>query len=148
MTMDRTMASWAMGWVSRRTAPTTVRLAARWLELRSIGLAPEHFSLAEGCRAALAVGVPLAIAVSFGRAALGWAVFAAFWTCLCDAPGPDRLRRRLLLLFVVCGTLVTLAGAWGASAGAMAGMIIGPALVFLSIVGGSRVAWSLSLIHI
>ena len=142
MTMDRTMASWAMGWVSRRTAPTTVRLAARWLELRSIGLAPEHFSLAEGCRAALAVGVPLAIAVSFGRAALGWAVFAAFWTCLCDAPGPDRLRRRLLLLFVVCGTLVTLARAWGASAGAMAGMIIGPALVFLSIVGGSRVAWS------
>ncbi|WP_454280391.1 FUSC family protein [Sphingomonas sp. Marseille-Q8236] len=126
-----------------------MRSAARRLELRSIDLAPEYYDLSEGLRAALAVGLPLLVAVAIGRPEWGWAVFAAFWTCLCDIPGPDRLRRRLLGLFVICGGAMALAGSWVTHLYAMldfgpnpgAAMLVGPAMVFLATLGGSRIAW-------
>ena len=122
-------------------ARTMVRWAARRLELRSFGLIPEHFNHAEGLRAAVAVAPPLALAVGTGHAGLGWAVFAAFWTCLCDAPGPDRLRRRLLGIFVVCGALIALTGSWIASTAPFAGMVIGPVFVFAAVLWSSRIAY-------
>lgn len=122
-------------------ARTLVRWAARRLELRSFGLVPEQFSHAEGLRAALAVALPLALAVGTGHPGMGWAVFAAFWTCLCDAPGPDRLRRRLLGTFVVCGALIALTGSWIAAAAPFAGMIVGPLFVFAAVLWSSRIAY-------
>ncbi len=134
---------------SRLSGSRLMRSTARRLELRSIDLAPEHYDLSEGLRAALAVGVPLLVAVLAHRPAWGWAVFAAFWTCLCDMPAPDRLRRRLLGLFVLGGGVVALVGSWvthlyaGFYPGVSpdAAMLTGPALVFLAVLGGSRIAW-------
>lgn len=124
-----------------RRATAFLRWAARRLELRSFGLFPEQFNLAEGYRAAAAVAVPLILAVSTGNAKLGWAVFAAFWTCLCDAPGPDELRRRNLAIFVICGAFVALTGSWLASLAPAAGMVAGPFLVVLCVIGARRVAY-------
>lgn len=134
---------------SRLGGSRLMRSTARRLELRSIDLAPEHYDLSEGLRAALAVGVPLLVAVLAHRPAWGWAVFAAFWTCLCDMPAPNRLRSKLLGLFVLGGGVVALTGSWathfyaesypGVSPGAA--MLVGPALVFLAVLGGSRIAW-------
>lgn len=126
----------------RRPRPhtrTIVRRAARRLELRSFGLLPELFNHVEGLRAAVAVALPLVLAVTTGRAGLGWAVFAAFWTCLCDSPGPDTQRRRLLAIFVGCGTVISFAGSWIASFAPMAGMIAGPTIVFCAVLSSARI---------
>lgn len=120
-----------------RWALPHLRRAARRLELRAVGLLPEQFSGEEGARAALAVGAPLIIALTTGQPALGWAVFAAFWTCLCDGPGPHAMRRRTLGLFVMIGTVLAFAGSWGASAGMEAALAVGPALVFVAILAGA-----------
>lgn len=117
--------------VDRLAVPRAIRLVGRRLELRSVNLLPEHWNHAEGLRAALAVGLPLILAIATGRSEWGWAVYAAFWTCLCDAPGPDRLRRRLLAIFVVGGALVALVGSWTASFAPHGVMVIGPLLVFV-----------------
>lgn len=113
-----------------------LRWAARRLELRAFGLVPEHFDPQEGYRAAAAVGLPLILALATGRHELGWAVFAAFWTCLCDAPGPDRLRRRLLGFFVVFGGVAAFIGSTTAALAADASHLLGPVLVFFAVVAG------------
>lgn len=115
------------------TPGTGVRGLARWLELRSYSLTPEYFTLREGLRATLAVAAPLFLVVASGRLDLGWSVFSAFWTCLCDSPGPDRRRRGLLAAFVLFGSVNAFLGSWLASLDPVAGMAAGPALVFLSI---------------
>ncbi|MBB4952215.1 hypothetical protein H4S14_000257 [Agrobacterium vitis] len=120
----------------------TLRRVARWLELRSFGLTPEHFTLAEARRAAVAVAVPLVLVIASGQHHMGWAIFAAFWTCLCDGPGPDRQRRFLLLLFAVFGALIAFFGAWIASFGHLAAMVAGPLLVFASLLLPWRLAHS------
>jgi uncharacterized membrane protein YccC len=129
------------GFQSGHRTTAVLRRTARRFELRSFGLVPEHFNHVEGYRAAVTVAVPLAVAVSTGHAELGWAVFAAFWTCLCDVQGPDRLRRRILAIFVVCGALVALIGSWFASFAPAAGMVFGPLLVVLAVLGASRIAY-------
>lgn len=116
-----------------------LRWAARRLELRAFGLVPEHFDPQEGYRAAAAVGGPLILALVTGRHELGWAVFAAFWTCLCDAPSPDRLRRRVLGFFVVFGAIATFIGSTTAAFAADAGHFLGPVLVFFAVVAGGYV---------
>lgn len=120
-----------------RRAIHYLRRAARRLELRAVGLLPEQFSGDEGARAALAVGAPLILALVAGQPSLGWAVFAAFWTCLCDGPGPHAMRRRTLGLFVLIGTAIAFTGSWAASAGTEAGLAVGPALVFVAILVGA-----------
>lgn len=120
----------------------TMRRVARWLELRSFGLTPEHFSWAEAKRAAVAVAVPLALAIITRQHFVGWAIFAAFWTCLCDSPGPNRYRRYLLLLFVLFGTGITFFGSWIASFGHAAAMIAGPSIVLVCVLLPWRLAHS------
>ena len=115
-----------------------IRRLGRRLELRSFSLLPEHLNHAEGYRAAVAVALPLLLAILTGRSEWGWAVYAAFWTCLCDVPGPDHLRRRLLAVFVAGGTAVVLVGSWAASIAPHAAMIVGPLLVFLVTLGAGR----------
>jgi uncharacterized membrane protein YccC len=124
----------------KRHAPIAVRWAARRLELRSFGLVPEHYDPAGGLRAAVATGVPLAAMIATAQPGLAWAVFAAFWTCLCDVPGPDRLRRRLLAMFVGGGALVVFVGSWAASIAPAANMVFGPLLVFGCVLGAARIA--------
>ncbi|TWD50802.1 putative membrane protein YccC [Agrobacterium vitis] len=122
--------------------PVTLRRMARWLELRSFGLTPEHFTLAEARRAAVAVAVPLVLVVGSGQYHMGWAIFASFWTCLCDSPGSDKQRRFQLLLFALCGTLIAFVGAWVASLGYPVPLIAGPLLVFASVLLPSRLPHS------
>lgn len=125
-----------------RHAARTLRGLGRRLELRSFGLIPEQFNRIEGYRAALAVALPLTLAVSTGQGELGWAVFAAFWTCLCDAPGPDCLRRRLLAIFAACGALIALVGSWATSLMPTLGMVVGPLLVFLAVLGTAHIVYA------
>lgn len=113
-----------------------LRWVARRLELRAFGLVPEHFDPHEGTRAAAAVGLPLVLALATGRHELGWSVFAAFWTCLCDAPGPDRLRQRLLAFFVLFGAVAAFVGSAAATFEPDASRFIGPILVFIAVVAG------------
>lgn len=120
----------------------TMRRVARWLELRSFGLTPEHFSWAEAKRAAVAVAAPLALALATGQHFIGWAIFAAFWTCLCDSPGPNRHRRYFLLLFVLFGTGITFLGSWAASFGQTVAIITGPSLVLICVLLPWRLAHS------
>lgn len=120
----------------------TMRRVARWLELRSFGLTPEHFSWAEAKRAAVAVAAPLALTLATGQHFVGWAIFAAFWTCLCDSPGPNRHRRYLLLLFVLFGTGIAFFGSWAASFGQAVAMITGPSLVLICVLLPWRLAHS------
>lgn len=121
------------GWPGYAATGTWLRRAARALELRSVGLAHEQFSPQEGLRAGLAIALPLAAALLAGQRWLAWAVFAAFWTCLCDAPAPHAQRRRQLSAFVVAGTAVTLIGSWSASWSAHAALISAPVLVWLTV---------------
>lgn len=116
-----------------------LRRIARKLEVRAIGLVPEYFNPAEGLRAAVAVGVPLALVLASGLYALGWSIFAAFWTCLCVGPGSGRSQRRVLGAFVVLGALTAFAGSWLAFSGPTAALVAGPLLVFLSILLPARV---------
>lgn len=116
-----------------------LRHLARRLELRSYGLVPEHFSAAEGYRAALAVALPLVLAVAFEQRVLSWAVFAAFWTCLCDPSGPQRLHRRNLGAFALCGALVTFVGTLAANMLPGLAFVTGPALAFLVVLAAPRV---------
>lgn len=116
----------------------TIRLLGRRLELRSFSLVPEHLNRAEGYRGAVAVALPLVLAIAMGHSEWGWAVYAAFWTCLCDVPGPDWLRRRLLAIFVIGGSVVAFVGSWAASIAPHSGMLVGPLLVFLVTLGAGR----------
>ncbi|MBG7622550.1 FUSC family protein [Herbaspirillum sp. AP02] len=109
------------------------RRAARRLELRSFPLLQEQFSAEEGWRACLAIALPLAAAMVSGQHWLAWAVFAAFWTCLCDAPGPHVQRRRLLAGFAVAGTVVAFIGSWSASWSSHAALLAAPVMVLLSV---------------
>ncbi|MCI1016814.1 FUSC family protein [Herbaspirillum sp. C7C2] len=120
------------GRLASRMAAFT-RRAARRLELRSFPLLQEQFSAEEGWRACLAIALPLAAAMISGQHWLAWAVFAAFWTCLCDAPGPHTQRRRLLAGFAVAGTAVAFIGSWSASWSSHAALLAAPVMVLLSV---------------
>ncbi|WP_206241829.1 FUSC family protein [Novosphingobium terrae] len=126
--------------VSTPSRGPLLRRIARKLEVRAIGLVPEYFNPAEGLRAAVAVGVPLVLVLASGLYALGWSIFAAFWTCLCVGPGSGRSQRRLLGTFVVLGAVIAFAGSWLAFWGPTAALVAGPVLVFLSILLPARVA--------
>jgi uncharacterized membrane protein YccC len=97
---------------------------ARW----SINFAPESASLSEGLRAAAACASLAAIAVLMHDPSLAWAAVMAFWTCLVDPGGPNRVRARMLGLFVVGATGVALLSA------GMAGFGVAPAAATLLIV--------------
>lgn len=126
---------------TRRHPMVSLRKTARRLELRSFNLIPEHFNHIEGYRTAVAVVVPLVLAILSGYYGFTWAVFGAFWTCLCDVPSTDRLRRRHLALFAAFGTVIVLIGSWAASYATYAGIIVGPLLVLISVLACSRIAY-------
>lgn len=108
-----------------------VRRLARWLELRAIGLTPEHLDMSDGLRSALIVGGPLLL-VAAGYPGFGWAIFAAFWTCLADTGGTQAFRRRLLLSFAVLGSITAFLGSWLAGYGPVAGVAAGSLLVAIN----------------
>ncbi|MGE8131466.1 FUSC family protein [Methylobacterium sp. NPDC080182] len=112
--------------------PTQLRQVARWLELRAVGLMPEYFHPSDGARAAFITGVPLLLALMTGWKPLGWAIFAAFWTCLADTGGPEPTRRSFLVGFVAFGSLTTLAASSLAGLGPGEAVTAGPLLVFMT----------------
>lgn len=112
-----------------RSLAAHARRIARRLELRSFPLLQEQFSAQEGLRAGVAIALPLAAAMLSGQRWLAWAVFAAFWTCLCDAPGPHAQRRLLLGIFALAGTAVAFIGAWSASWTPHAALLTAPLMV-------------------
>ncbi|MGF0540163.1 FUSC family protein [Agrobacterium sp. ES01] len=114
------------------TPPERVRGLARWLELRAIALTPEHLHLEDGIRAAFIVAVPLLVVVATGQSHFGWAIFAAFWTCLADTGGPERRRRGLLMGFVALGSMAALIGSFLAGYGIVFALSVGPVLVTIT----------------
>ncbi|MEW6598944.1 MAG: FUSC family protein [Pseudomonadota bacterium] len=73
----------------------------RWLRARAFAFAPEQLGLAEGLRAATVVALMVLITYATGDAMFTWAAFAAFWTCLSDPGGGDRVRLRAMASFVL-----------------------------------------------
>ncbi|MUZ74055.1 FUSC family protein [Agrobacterium vitis] len=116
---------------SRRPSGHWVRRIARWLELRAIGLTPEHLDIIDGLRSAFIVGVPVLI-VAAGQSQFGWSIFAAFWTCLADTGGEKRFQRRMLATFALLGSLTAFLASWLAGFGSIAGLAAGSILVGLT----------------
>ncbi|WP_260929555.1 hypothetical protein [Novosphingobium sp. 9] len=101
------------------------------MELHAIGLSPELANWEDGARAAFVVALPLALLLVTGRSELGWAIFAAFWTCLADSGGPLKRRIGLSALFALPGAVVAFLASWFAGLGMVCAIVAGPLLVFL-----------------
>lgn len=88
-------------WFFRRGPDPDLSRLPVSLDLRAL-------SLAEGLRAALSVAALVALDELAGIPGLAEAALGSMLTCLCDAGGPIRRRLPALLVFGVCGALVTL----------------------------------------
>ncbi|HVY35622.1 MAG TPA: FUSC family protein [Caulobacteraceae bacterium] len=115
---------------------------ARW----SVKFSPEAASLSEGLRAAAACASLAAIAVVGHDPNLAWAAVMAFWTCMVDPGGPNRIRARMLGLFTVAGTFVAVLSAGVASFGtvpaACALLLIATICSFLRVYGAEAATLS------
>lgn len=98
-------ASSALSYSLTLESPWTTRFA-RWLQTRSFSFEIERLGVAEGLRAATAVAGMVWLSQITGEALFAWGAFAAFWTCLADPGGSDRLRFKIMAGFALVGTLV------------------------------------------
>jgi uncharacterized membrane protein YccC len=80
---------------------TAMRRRPRWMISFSIG----NTSLSEGLRAACAATAMLILAQLLGRPDFAWAAIGAFWTCLADASGSNRMRLASMGGFALLSTL-------------------------------------------
>lgn len=72
-----------------------------WMASLAIGEA----SLSEGLRAACAATAMLLLGIALDRPEFAWAAIGAFWTCLADAGGSNRMRFASMMGFTVLSTL-------------------------------------------
>jgi len=86
-------------------SPWTTRFA-RWLQFRSFAFEIERLGVAEGLRAATAVAVMVWVSQILHEPLFAWGAFAAFWTCLADPGGSDRLRLKIMVGFALIGTMI------------------------------------------
>jgi len=98
--------------IARRTA---------WSEGHVFAIVPEQIGLAEGLRAALAIGVMLAATLLLAVPGLAWSAIAAFWICLADPVGSRPARGRTLLFFTGLGMAALVIASYSAHCGAVAG---------------------------
>jgi len=98
---------------------TAMRKRPAWMTSFSIG----NTSLSEGLRAAWAATAMLMIAHLLHRPEFAWAAIGAFWTCLADAAGSNRMRLASMGGFALLSTLwggvavyAAAHGAWVAAA--------------------------------
>jgi uncharacterized membrane protein YccC len=104
---------------------------AAWL--LPVGVDFRNVNLAEGLRAACAIGLIVAISELSGWTPLLWCPVAAFWTCMVDPGGSMRVRLPVMLTFVVAGALATGLGAYLAHEGLVLALPFGFLIV---LVGG------------
>ncbi|CAM2157721.1 FUSC family protein [Pararobbsia alpina] len=90
-------------------------------------------SLSEGLRAACAATSMLVIGDVLHRPDFAWAAIGAFWTCLADAAGSNRMRFASMAGFAVLSTI------WGALAALSSGLGVATAAlaVFVFAAGGA-----------
>ena len=86
-------------------SPWTTRFA-RWLQFRSFAFEIERLGVVEGLRAATAVAVMVWVSQILHEPLFAWGAFAAFWTCLADPGGSDRLRLKIMVGFALIGTMI------------------------------------------
>lgn len=72
-----------------------------WMASLAIGEA----SLSEGLRAACAATAMLLLGIALERPDFAWAAIGAFWTCLADAGGSNRMRLASMMGFTVLSTV-------------------------------------------
>lgn len=108
-------------------------------------------SLSEGLRAACAATSMLVVGDVWHRPDFAWAAIGAFWTCLADAAGSNRMRLASMAGFAVlstlCGTLAAMASGLGIAAAALAvfvfaaggalGRVWGPAVAQVTILSAT-----------
>ena len=108
-------------------------------------------SLSEGLRAACAATSMLVLGDVLHQPDFAWAAIGAFWTCLADAAGSNRMRFASMagfaLLSTVCGGLAAYASGLGVTAAAIAvlifaaggalGRIWGPAVAQIAILSAT-----------
>ena len=108
----------------RRAAKAAGDALTRNRPVWMVSFALADTSLSEGLRAACAATSMLVVGDLLHRPDFAWAAIGAFWTCLADAAGTNRMRFASMagfaVLSTVCGTLASLASGWGLLAGALA----------------------------
>ena len=96
-----------------------------------VSFAVDETNLSEGLRAACASTAMLLLGNLLHNPAFAWAAIGAFWTCLADAAGSNRMRFASMtgfaLLSTVCGGLTALASGAGPLAATVAILVFATA---------------------
>jgi uncharacterized membrane protein YgaE (UPF0421/DUF939 family) len=96
-----------------------------------VSFAMDETNLSEGLRAACASTVMLLLGNLLHDPAFAWAAIGAFWTCLADAAGSNRMRfasmMSFALLSTVCGGLTAFASGAGPLAATLAILVFATA---------------------
>ncbi|MGA7780190.1 MAG: FUSC family protein [Paraburkholderia sp.] len=96
-----------------------------------VSFAVDETNLSEGLRAACASTAMLLLGNLLHNPAFAWAAIGAFWTCLADAAGSNRMRFASMtgfaLLSTVCGGLTAFASGAGPLAAALAILVFATA---------------------
>jgi uncharacterized membrane protein YccC len=89
-----------------------------------VSLSIEEANLSEGLRAACAATAMLLLGLALDYPQFSWAAIGAFWTCLVDAGGSNRMRFASMagfaVLATVCGGITAYAATYGAFAATVA----------------------------
>ena len=99
---------------------TSLNRRTRWTEGHIFAVTPEQIGIAEGLRASFAVAIMLAADLQLHIPDLAYGAVAAFWACLCDPGGPDRVRLRVIFTFAIEATLAISLAAYFAHWGMVA----------------------------
>jgi uncharacterized membrane protein YccC len=98
----------------------------------------DEASLSEGLRAAVASAAMLLLGNILDNSAFSWAAIGAFWTCLADAAGTNRMRLASMMGFAILSTLCGALTAYASGAGTLAAAA---AILVFSSVGALARIW-------
>jgi len=103
-----------------------------------VSFAMDETNLSEGLRAACASTAMLLLGYLLHNPLFAWAAIGAFWTCLADAAGSNRMRFASMLSFALLSTLCGGITAFASGAGALAATV---AILLFSTAGALARVW-------
>ncbi|MEW6340501.1 MAG: FUSC family protein [Paraburkholderia sp.] len=118
-------------------ADTLARRRPVWM----VSFAVDETNLSEGLRAACASTAMLLLGNLLHNPMFAWAAIGAFWTCLADAAGTNRMRFASMLSFALlstlCGGLTSFASGAGTLAATIAILVFATAGAFARVWGAA-----------
>ena len=103
-----------------------------------VSFAMDETNLSEGLRAACASTAMLLLGYLLHNPLFAWAAIGAFWTCLADAAGSNRMRFASMLSFALLSTLCGGITAFASGAGVLAATV---AILLFSTAGALARVW-------